>query len=285
MALRFKCEYCDDYIIVKHLKPGEPAKCYACGKENIVPESAEQVDDRMKEVRIQTETARDSGVSSNIKHEDEVQIISGKPLRYIWTNPRGTIRYLIDNESHKPALFFAGVYGIVLNLHLILRHSEFIKEGTSIPVIIVMNVVFGFVYGIFLLYFFSLILPWISKILKGKGSPKDVRIALGWAAVPYFPLFILLISILLIWGDQILFGGNIQGSKSVVVNSGSHPIEILYLIVRSIVTIWFIILTLTGISEVTKLSIGKSILSALILLALISIYGFGIIMLVTTFVR
>lgn len=40
MALKFVCSECGAEIIVKHLKPGEPAQCKKCGAENIVPEDA-----------------------------------------------------------------------------------------------------------------------------------------------------------------------------------------------------------------------------------------------------
>jgi len=40
MALKFNCPRCGSEIVVKHLKKGEIAKCFACGSEVPVPEEA-----------------------------------------------------------------------------------------------------------------------------------------------------------------------------------------------------------------------------------------------------
>ena len=41
MAFKFKCKHCGEELIVYYLKKGEEAKCTACAKQTIVPESAE----------------------------------------------------------------------------------------------------------------------------------------------------------------------------------------------------------------------------------------------------
>ena len=39
VALKFKCNHCSEYIIVKYLKVGEEAKCLNCGEISVVPEN------------------------------------------------------------------------------------------------------------------------------------------------------------------------------------------------------------------------------------------------------
>lgn len=44
MALKFKCEKCGEYIIVKYLRVGEIAKCPHCGAMTTVPEGATEIE-------------------------------------------------------------------------------------------------------------------------------------------------------------------------------------------------------------------------------------------------
>jgi len=55
MALLFKCSKCDHKIVVKHLQPGEEAKCFACGAFNIVPNDAMLVVCEADYLRIKSE--------------------------------------------------------------------------------------------------------------------------------------------------------------------------------------------------------------------------------------
>ena len=45
MALKFKCDKCQQDIIVKFLKIGEVALCKNCGDYNTIPEAAENIEE------------------------------------------------------------------------------------------------------------------------------------------------------------------------------------------------------------------------------------------------
>ena len=45
MALKFQCDHCGGDIIVRFLKVGEMAECKNCQTQNIVPESAQSIED------------------------------------------------------------------------------------------------------------------------------------------------------------------------------------------------------------------------------------------------
>ena len=48
VALKFKCKNCNEFVIIRFLKIGEVVKCFNCGAENIIPESAVQTDEEPK---------------------------------------------------------------------------------------------------------------------------------------------------------------------------------------------------------------------------------------------
>ena len=43
MALRFKCTYCSEEVIVEWLNVGERAECYACKRKSLIPENAVEI--------------------------------------------------------------------------------------------------------------------------------------------------------------------------------------------------------------------------------------------------
>lgn len=73
MALKFKCKNCGEDIIVKHLKPGEIAKCRLCGAENEVPETATPTDEE------QVITKAPAEISEEQRGEKGAQIKKKKP--------------------------------------------------------------------------------------------------------------------------------------------------------------------------------------------------------------
>ena len=50
MAVKFKCEHCNEIIITKFLKVGELAECKNCGEKNMVPKNFESVPDSQDEL-------------------------------------------------------------------------------------------------------------------------------------------------------------------------------------------------------------------------------------------
>ena len=45
MALKFKCQHCNDIIISNFLKVGELAECKKCGEKSTIPQDAVETPD------------------------------------------------------------------------------------------------------------------------------------------------------------------------------------------------------------------------------------------------
>ena len=272
MALRFICTKCGEEIVIKYLSFGDTAKCFACGEEVLVPESAQQAADNSSTINQYINNGHNIiKTPQPDSTRAEIVEISGRPICHIWTRPRATTRYLLNRGSRKLALFFAGLYGVVVSLHQVLKHANSLGHDWSVPVVILVNVVFGLFFGVSLLFVLSWALAYISKLFKGRAKSRDIRIALGWSTIAYDILLVLLIPILLLWGEPILFSA---GSSMAGVSAAHHATQ-LYFFARLIMSIWFIVISTVAISEATKLSTGKSLAAIFIAWIITILVGIG----------
>ena len=56
MALKFKCSSCEQDIVVKFIQVGQSTVCESCGRDNIIPESAENIEEHVAD-ELQKEQA------------------------------------------------------------------------------------------------------------------------------------------------------------------------------------------------------------------------------------
>ena len=65
MALKFKCQHCNDIIISNFLKVGELAECKKCGEKSTIPQDAEEAADTIyKGKKVKSKTAEVSATQS-----------------------------------------------------------------------------------------------------------------------------------------------------------------------------------------------------------------------------
>lgn len=81
MALRFQCKNCGEDIIVRYLKPGETAKCKKCAGENIVPNTAEEIEETVPSIEeietFQVEKPKKNKILREIKKRGERELDIG----------------------------------------------------------------------------------------------------------------------------------------------------------------------------------------------------------------
>ncbi|MEM7175500.1 MAG: YIP1 family protein [Chlamydiota bacterium] len=174
------------------------------------------------------------------------------PWLSIWIHPRKTIRAIIDYRiGHRFLLlcFLNGALNLLMCLHLGAIGSYNLL--TIFVVSLLLAIPYGYIsftvaaFGVFI----------VGKLIKGKGTFKQVRTAISWASIPQ--LVVLLLMLLgLIWmkADPSLASRNIAS-----LQTGGALIGLLFFYAF---TIWGVIIWLHLVGEVQKFSAWMALLNA-----------------------
>jgi len=234
------------------------AKCPHCGYYTAVPDEASVSGSYPEGASHLPEE-----VGTRSPKEDQAEAITN-PFTGIWFNPRPAIRTALARNLQVEAYIFAGIYGIVHNLNLLQRHGIDAESGISLWGIVVANIVGGALVGISILVLFSALVSWTGKLLGGRSSARNARIALGWSCFPYA---VLLLIIPLILFEPGTFVYHPKGQMPLSTTAG------LYTLVRGVTVIWSLIILVVSTSEALGLSTKRAVLALIapaILFALIT---------------
>ena len=104
------------------------------------------------------------------------------PWLSIWVKPRETIRALVDYNVNFRFIVMCAIYGILY----MLQTSQFLALGrsSSLLVIIILSVVLAIPAGYIVFNISSFFAFLLGKLIKGKGSFKQVRTVTYWSTVP-----------------------------------------------------------------------------------------------------
>lgn len=177
------------------------------------------------------------------------------PLLSIWFKPRVTLRKLLDNPNPKFIYSIITIYGIVIVLNYL---SEIgLGEDFSLTFILLTAVVLGSIIGLIWYYLLGALFKWGGSLLGGRGSYKDLQLALVCYAIPS-------VVVLGFWIiSLILFGINnfITSAAEIEI-----PFSLLMLIapLGLLIIIWSIVILIICLSEAHQFSKKKALLLSLI---------------------
>ncbi len=180
------------------------------------------------------------------------------PWLSIWTEPRITIRRIINGGSTKFILLLAISWEIVFAFSR--ASSQNIGDRFPFHYIILTILFVGSIGGIIHFYIFSFFIHWIAGKLGGKAKITEVREAIAWSYVPYVVIFALWLFRIFIYGDasfksdMTLFG----------ISQFWQSVFFLFTIIDIILEIWGLWIIIQCLSEVNLFSSGKAFLSLLL---------------------
>ena len=180
-------------------------------------------------------------------------------------NPRTVFPQLAARPSLVWTVAFACVLGIERNFHELFKRAIPLSDMKPLPEIFGLNVLSGIVFGVSMMWVSSWVLAWSSRQLGGVISSSAMRTVLAWSAAPKMLSMLGLFVLFASQGQYFL----LQDRKGLLTSS---PVLVgTFLLVQMVCSIWGVVVGVVGLSELAKLSIGKSIgaylLGALILLA------------------
>ncbi len=170
----------------------------------------------------------------------------------VWTKPRETIRQII---TINPALYFlplCAIYGFPILIHI----ARFFALGASLPgwSILLMAIVLSPIAGFIGISFWSLLLLWTGKWIKGKANYEKVRASVAWANVPN----VVNVAVWLILGLTMGAGLFMPGFGAAISVGMARFILVLSMI-QLVAMIWGLVILLIMLSEVQKFSIWRAI--------------------------
>ena len=184
--------------------------------------------------------------------------VRGNPWLSIWTEPRKTIRSIVDTDPKFGFFLLCAVYGLPLAFNLV-QNFAFASVVPMWAILIGSLVVCTFL-GVIGISISAWLLQVFGRMLGGKGSFQTVRAAVAWSNVPNFVTVLMWIVLLMVFGSQV-FNRNFSEMQFVGYQAG---ILFLVMLVESIVSIWGFIILLSTLREVQGFSIWKAILNVVI---------------------
>ena len=176
----------------------------------------------------------------------------------IWTSPREVFKFINDKHYDKYVNLLLVLAGISRAFD---RASiKDMGDKMSIWAILGLCIILGGLLGYTSYYLYAALLSWTGKWLKGKGDTTSILRILSYAMTPAIIALLLLIPQIGIYGNEVFKADGDITSAGLISNIFVYGSMIL----EFILGIWTIVFCVIAVSEVQKLSIGKSILNLLL---------------------
>lgn len=192
------------------------------------------------------------------------------PWISICTQPRKTIRYVIDSYPYKYVYIIASLYAIFESLNK--ASSKGLGEQLPIWGILAIAIIGGVIWGYISLYILGGIVKWTGRWIGGTGVTTDITVALAWGSLPYIYTSILWIPDMIVYGKE-LFMAQMQIDFSIGLIIYSY----IRIAISIIASIWTIIIVTKCLGEVQGFSAWKA-LGNVILAGLVIVIPIAIIM-------
>jgi len=195
------------------------------------------------------------------------------PWVTIWTQPRKTIRAIVENNPKYGFFYLASILGISSAFSSIYLYKV---SKENFLTTLLLNIIIAPFLGIISLYFNSWILQITGKIFKGDAPFMHIRAALSWSKVTYIlPICMWLIILAM--------------SPNIIISQNEPPTTLFVSLIFLISSVWAFIILLRAIQEVQKFSVWFSFFSIIIafIISSIAMYLFGIVLsyIVNFFIR
>lgn len=207
--------------------------------------------------------------------EQPVNLTDSEIFTEIWTSPRRVFKYIHERRYDK----YVAVLLILSGIAGALNRAEMKDMGDdqSLTMIILMSVFAGAFFGWLGVYMYAFLVSWTGTWLGASGNTGSIVRVLAYASVPSVVAMVFIIPPIMVYGIENFKSDGDITSAGIVENIfvyGSMFFEF-------VLGTWSIVLSVVAISVVQKLSIGKSILNALLPVVIIAIPILLIVLLVS----
>ena len=190
------------------------------------------------------------------------------PWWSMWVKPRKTTRMLIEKNARYGFLWLCLIFGMTESL----RAAQSMSLATHLPLWgnLLVCLVFAIPFGAISFYATALLVFWTGKLIKGKGSYKEILVSASWSNVTTTMS-------LCLYALTLLFLGNAFFYKQFNDAAFPFPLSITLIVIFAaefILSVWRLVLFIKSLAEVQKISGWMALLNVLLAAFLASIiYG------------
>jgi hypothetical protein len=194
------------------------------------------------------------------------------PFFTIWTEPRATIRRIVETDPTRNVIALAAI-GPAISA-LVGQWSAALNSSTGMsvmwPIWVAVRVVIQAALGVVLLYILGAVFRWSGSILGGVASRVEVRAAMAWSQVPAITAEIVLL-IALLTGVPVPYPT--PGTVPHI-----DPAFYKVMLVEGVLGIWGLVVSLKCMGEAHRFSAWRALV-AILIPPLIVIVAIGVIVL------
>jgi hypothetical protein len=189
------------------------------------------------------------------------------PFFTIWTEPRATIRRIVDSDPTRNVILLAA-FAPALNA-LVGQWSSALSNNANLsalwPIWVAFTAALRAALGILFLYVFGALYRWSGSLLGGTATSVEVRAAMAYSQIPAIAaVIVMLVSILL-------------GVPTPTIHRGEFPhIDPLFynvILVEAVLGIWGFFISMKCLGEVHRFSAWRAFGAVLLPLVVL---GFAI---------
>lgn len=203
--------------------------------------------------------------------------LSLNPWINIWVKPRKTIQELTQYNVNFRLITISGLYGFLHILSFLFKSTYLekaieLKNHPSLASLIIGSLIFAIPVGYILVNLTSLFLFLGGKLIKAKGSFKEVRAAFYWSTIPIIPSLVILNIFMIVFAKQF------EMFQKATVTPQSFSLFIFFGFIQLFFGFWSFIVTLKSLAQVQGFSAWMGLLNyffGFIIAVIFSLVVFG----------
>ncbi len=181
----------------------------------------------------------------------------------MWTQPRATIRQILNTNSERMVFILA----LLVGFSQALDNASSSNRGDHLdwPFVVIVALFSGSISGILAIYLGALLTQWTGRWIGGAASIKDLRVALAWGYVP-------LLWTLLLWIPYIAIAGQEMFTEQTPrLDSSDARILALtfFYFIEVVMSIWGLTVWMKAVGEAQGFSAWKALLNMLLSLLVV----------------
>jgi hypothetical protein len=192
---------------------------------------------------------------------------SANPWLSIWTQPRQTIRQIVNTNPSFQFVPLCMVYGFPILMHL----ARYFALGTAMPVwsILLLSIILSPIAGFIGLSFWSVLLKWTGRWVGGRSNYLNIRASVSWSNVPNIVNGAIWLLLGLIVGSELFLPGVTGG-----ISMNMAKFVLILSIIQLIAMVWGLVILIMTLAEVQKFSIWKAIANIVIPCVILLVLGY-----------